>query len=614
MEFSEFVGHEEAKLSLILNAVDLRCGGVLFFGEKGSGKSTLVRLFKNLLPEEIPFIELPLNVTEDTLLGGIDIEATLKQGRRIIQKGVLGRAHRGVVYIDDINLLSPEIISLIFEVKRRGENIIEREGFSLKEPSEFILIATMNPEEGALSPHILDNFGMCVLWEGLKEPSMKIEVLKRHLSGVSNLRNEEAISLDSNLRRQINSSRKRLKDMIIPSDTKEYIVQKCNENNIEGHRGEIFLLYGAIAYGAFCGDEVVSREHVDKVLPLVLTHRKRISKELEEKEEEWKENKRDRKEEGSKIDKESKKEMGESESFNGGDNFSKESNLKAFKPAEEIFNIGDTFKIKRLIFRKDRLPRNISGRRTRTRTKGKSGRYIKSLIHPENKDIAIDATIRASAPFQNLRGRKEMILIEDEDLRFKQRERRMGHLVIFCVDGSGSMGVQRRMVETKGAIQSLLMDCYQKRDRVSMIVFRKDRAEVLLPPTSSVELALRRLREIPAGGKTPLSAGLLESYKLIKNVSIKSPETRFLLILITDGRANHTMTQMSVIEELEKVLELLVKLPSTDIIVIDTEKKNNFLSTDFAQKIAFKLGADYYTIENIKSEMLIEILQKKIPF
>jgi len=614
MEFSEFVGHEEAKLSLILNAVDLRCGGVLFFGEKGSGKSTLVRLFKNLLPEEIPFIELPLNVTEDTLLGGIDIEATLKQGRRIIQKGILGRAHRGVVYIEDINLLSPEIISLIFEVKRRGENIIEREGFSLKEPSEFILIATMNPEEGALSPHILDNFGMCVLWEGLKEPSMKIEVLKRHLSGVSNLRNEEAISLDNNLKRQINSSRKRLKDMIIPSDTKEYIVQKCNENNIEGHRGEIFLLYGAIAYGAFCGDEVVSREHVDKVLPLVLTHRKRISKELEEKEEEWKENKRDRKEEGSKIDKESKKEMGESESFNGGDNFSKESNLKAFKPAEEIFNIGDTFKIKRLIFRKDRLPRNISGRRTRTRTKGKSGRYIKSLIHPENKDIAIDATIRASAPFQNLRGRKEMILIEDEDLRFKQREMRMGHLVIFCVDGSGSMGVQRRMVETKGAIQSLLMDCYQKRDRVSMIVFRKDRAEVLLPPTSSVELASRRLREIPAGGKTPLSAGLLESYKLIKNVSIKSPETRFLLILITDGRANHTMTQMSVIEELEKVLELLVKLPSTDIIVIDTEKKNNFLSTDFAQKIAFKLGADYYTIENIKSEILIEILQKKIPF
>ena len=614
MEFSEFVGHEEAKLSLILNAIDLRCGGVLFFGEKGSGKSTLVRLFKNLLPEEIPFIELPLNVTEDTLLGGIDIEATLKQGRRIIQKGVLGRAHRGVVYIDDINLLSPEIISLIFEVKRRGENIIEREGFSLKEPSEFILIATMNPEEGALSPHILDNFGMWVLWEGLKEPSMKIEVLKRHLSGVSNLRNEEAISLDNNLKRQINSSRKRLKDMIIPSDTKEYIVQKCNENNIEGHRGEIFLLYGAIAYGAFCGDEVVSREHVDKVLPLVLTHRKRISKELEEKEEEWKENKRDRKEEGSKIDKESKKEMGESESFNGGDNFSKETNLKAFEPAEEIFNIGDTFKIKRLIFRKDRLPRNISGRRTRTRTKGKSGRYIKSLIHPENKDIAIDATIRASAPFQNLRGRKEMILIEDEDLRFKQRERRMGHLVIFCVDGSGSMGVQRRMVETKGAIQSLLMDCYQKRDRVSMIVFRKDRAEVLLPPTSSVELALRRLREIPAGGKTPLSAGLLESYKLIKNVSIKSPETRFLLILITDGRANHTMTQMSVIEELEKVLELLVKLPSTDIIVIDTEKKNNFLSTNFAQRIALKLGADYYTIENIKSEMLIEILQKKIPF
>ncbi|MCX8011819.1 MAG: VWA domain-containing protein, partial [Desulfobacterota bacterium] len=218
--------------------------------------------------------------------------------------------------------------------------------------------------------------------------------------------------------------------------------------------------------------------------------------------------------------------------------------------------------------------------------------------------------IRACAPYQKIRGRKDMLLIQREDLRFKQRERKMGHLVIFVLDGSGSMAAQRRMVATKGAIFSVLLDCYQKRDRVALIVFRKENAELALPPTRSIEFALKKLKDMPVGGKTPLGAGLLRAYQLIKQVEMKSPETRFLLVLITDGKANQTVTELPVYEEIERITKLFNTLPSTDFIVIDTENKRGFMKTELASKIANQLRVYYYTVEDIKSEFLAELVQK----
>jgi magnesium chelatase subunit D len=238
------------------------------------------------------------------------------------------------------------------------------------------------------------------------------------------------------------------------------------------------------------------------------------------------------------------------------------------------------------------------------------GRYVKG-IQRKKDDIAIDATLRAAAPYQKARGRTDAILIREADLRFKQREKKMGHLVVFVVDGSGSMGARKRMVETKGAIQSLLMDCYQKRDRVSMIVFRKDRAEVMLPPTSSVENASKRLGEIPVGGKTPLAAGLLEAYRLIKRATLKSPETRVIGVLITDGRANQGISGGPIGEEVRKMAQLLSELSLTDYIVVDTEDKGGFIKTDLALQIASQLGADYHTIEGLRSDCLVEMVQMK---
>ncbi len=214
-------------------------------------------------------------------------------------------------------------------------------------------------------------------------------------------------------------------------------------------------------------------------------------------------------------------------------------------------------------------------------------------------------------PIRNVRGRHGMLVIQDRDLRYKQREKKTGHLVIFAVDGSGSMGAQRRMIETKGAIQSLLMDCYQKRDKVALLVFRKDKAEIVLAPTSSVEHASRRLQEIPTGGKTPLSSGLMEAHSLIKRFAKKSPETRFLLIVITDGRANHSVSGLSPREEVMRIAQVLCETPSTDFIVVDTEDKSKFIRADLAVPLAEELNASYYTMDELKADYLVEMVKKK---
>lgn len=612
MNFQNFIGHDDAKLALILNALDSRCGGVLFVGEKGSGKSTLARLFKNILPPATSFVNLPLNATEEALLGGVEMEETIKKGRKILRNGLLQRACGGVVYIDDVNLLSPEILALIVKAQSSRNYFIGKGNPPPRPLHNFMLLASMNPEEGYLSSHFLDRFGMCVFWEGICEPMQKMAVMKMAIS-----RDQRQNNDDQDLRERICRARLILEKIIVPVEIRNTIAEKCIENAVCGHRGDIFLFYAARAYAAFCNAAEVTAEHVDKVLPLVLLHRRRMYKQLEE--DQANEQHRHDKPADSKNSPEQNREKGKespadyvdgNDNAGSGDSGQRREQFRESRLAEEIFNVGDVFNIRRLAFRKDRMNRTSSGRRTKTGSLGKQGRQIKSVMR-SNGDIAIDATIRAAAPFQILRGRSEMLLIGDDDLRFKQREKKMGHLAVLVVDGSGSMGAKKRMIETKGAVQSLLLDCYQKRDKVSLIVFRKDAACVILPPTAGVEAASRRLQEIPVGGKTPLTAGLLETYKLVKNVRLKSPQTRFLVVLVTDGRANQSFSGAPVREEIAKMAGLLGELPVTDFVVIDTEDKKSFLKADLACEISGLLGADYYRINDLQAVHLTEIIRNK---
>ncbi len=654
MNFTDFIGHEDAKLALILNAIDLKCGGVLFIGSKGCGKSSLARLLPDILDAGAPFVELPLNITEDSLLGGIALEQTIVSGQKKLQPGILSRVNGGVLHIDDVNLLNLDIMAHILEVHGRGSQVIEREGLSERCTSRFIIVAGMNPESGALSLHLLDRFGLCVLWETLSDKAERIAVMKSSTPTLwpannaikSNqsyfmraipptpsmpipLQQEDRVK-DSQLQQgyltrvigndlaalkaRIAVARSRLEHIVINDTIRAYIAELCLRAAISGHRGDIHLLYAARAYAAWQGQPEVSQTDVDSVVHLVLSHRQRHVTEpehehshpsLKDQPNNEKQDQQDR--ENAPLEVASPQET-QPDDATPLDTSPQE---RPSHPREEVHVTGEVFKTRRLVFRKDCIKRNSSGRRTKTMSKDMGGRYVKST--PRGKqDVAIDATLRAAALFQSVRGRTGRLIIKEEDLRYKQREKRMGHLVIFVVDGSGSMGARARMSAAKGAVQSLLADCYQRRDKVAMIVFRKDRAEVVLSPTASVALATRRLTEIPVGGKTPLASGLLEAYRLIQRVAMKSPETRFLLTLITDGRANHGLGEEDMARELAQLTNLLAHAPSADSIVIDTEDKSGLMRMDLAAGLAAQLQADYYIIDSLKADYLAGIVQMKM--
>ncbi|HUJ68205.1 MAG TPA: VWA domain-containing protein [Syntrophorhabdales bacterium] len=612
MNFSTFIGHDDAKLALVLNAIDRRCGGVLLWGEKGTGKSTLARLFKDILPEGGPFVEVPLNITEDALLGAVDIERALSEGRKAFQPGVLSRADGGVIFMDDINLLPPAVVALIAETCDRGVHVVEREGLSARHPARFIPLAAMNSEEGAFSPHFLDRFGMCVALSTLDERGPRIDILKT--AGHQAEAGRDKKDLDE-LHRRIARGRAQIGTVSLSRKIEEYIVSRCLEAGAEGHRGEIFLLYAARAYAAYSGEAAVSEKHVDAVVPLVLSHRVRPREETEEEIEtpDHSENhdcgEPPEKDRAGEAHGSAKEGNDREEADSAGDDTSGVERQKTEPSKEEVFETGKSFGVKKIAFEKDRLKRNESGRRTKTASFGKSGRYVTSGFF-DNRDVAIDATLRAAAPFQKGRGRDGFLVIRPEDLRFKEREKKTGHLVVFVVDGSGSMGAQKRMVETKGSVQSLLLDCYQKRDRVALIVFRKDRAEVVLPPTSSFELAAKRLRELPVGGRTPLAAGLLEAYRLVRRTGLQRPRTRCLVVLVTDGRANRSFTQEPIDREIGRITALLKTVRRSDYIVVDVEDKRSLTKMDLAVRLAQRLDARYFRPADLKSENLTGMVRE----
>ena len=613
MAFSSFVGHEDAKLALILNAVDPHCGGVLFLGEKGSGKSTLARCFRHLLPGDIPLAELPLNVTEEAVLGGIDIEEAIKTGVRRYQAGILDRARGGFVYIDDVNLLSSEILALLLRAQGGGKTCSRPENGDATTDAAFQLVASMNLAETPLSPHLLDRFGMAVVWERITEAPLRKAIVRLAMNGAPAIAETE----DDRWRTAIQAARQRLSKIKVASSIRESIARRCLEGLIAGHRGDMFLYYAARAHAAYVGGAEVMESDLDAVMPLVLNHRRRVPPPESEQQTPKEQPRQQQNPPPDKEDKENPSDTPAPQCCGSPSQGEQDSDTsqrqKESSPREEVFAVGESFAVRRFQFRRDRMKRGASGRKIKTLSRDKRGRYVKSLERGCLRDIAIDATIRAAAPWQRVRQAGQSLILRPEDIRYKQREKKIGHLAVFVVDGSGSMGAQRRMIAAKGAIQSLLFDSYRKRDKVAMIVFRKDHAELVLPPTASVQLASRMLRQIPTGGKTPLSAGLWLAHELLRRMFLREPEMRFLVTLITDGRANHSMTEAPPAEEIQRITALLRELPSTEFLVIDTESQSGLVRTGNARKIAANLGADYSSIEELKSESLASLVQAKRP-
>lgn len=662
--FAAIVGQEKMKKALILNVINPRLGGVLIRGEKGTCKSTAVRALAALLPEievvagcpfncdpddrvrlcpscrqrllsegvlprsrcRVPVVDLPVSATEDRVVGSLDFEYALRYGKPRFEPGILARANRGILYIDEVNLLDDHLVDVLLDAAATGVNIVEREGISYAHPAEFALVGTMNPEEGELRPQLLDRFGLCVQVEGVEDPQQRVEIMRRReafdadpLGFISRWAKAE-----SELAWQIAAARSLLTRVIIPERLMRLAVDLAMEALVAGHRAEIVLVAAARTIAAFAGRGEVTAEDVLEAAELVLLHRARQApppppqaeehqEEPPKEGEEVEEQAQTREEETQHVPPEHKEsqEVEGKEGSSGKEDLNERSSFPV-APQETVFAVGRPFAVRRIALRRDRILRKGSGRRSRTKTASRCGRYVRSTMHRQNNDLAFDATLRAAAPYQVHREKNGLaVAIEPSDIREKVREKRIGNFLLFVVDASGSMGAQQRMVETKGAILSLLLDAYQKRDKIGMIAFRGHSAEVLLPPTNSVEMGHRLLKELPTGGRTPLSAGLLKAYEVAKTHLRKGPHISPLIILISDGRANVSMGEDKPLAEALRVAELIRDEERIKSIVVDVEKEG-FFAFGLARRLAFALGADYYKIDDLKAEALVQAVREII--
>ena len=619
--FVAIEGQERIKKALLLNIINGKIGGVLINGEKGTAKSNLVRGLEKILIDK-KVINLPLNITEDNLVGSIDIEKTLKTGKKVFQDGILKKCHNNILYIDEINLLGESIISTILEVVSREKNYIEREGISFSHDCKFILIGTMNPEEGDLRAGLLDKFGLYVNAESSKDILERVNIIKKRLEFEKN-----PIEFSKNyfedeelLREKIFSAKKKLEKIKVSEQIMNIAAKFVEEANCLGNRAEIILIETAKAIAALDKRTYLNVDDLKEAATFVLPHRTNSKNELLPNEANKHNDNIDT--DNHQTNTQTDDSMNNVESGQESKNNSQESDIQENENkdndslenfSEEEFDIGEIYKIKNIFLDniKDKFKRKGSGKRCKTKSNSLQGRYIKSSI-PRGKirDFALDASIRAAAPYQFKKADTSlMINIKKEHIRVKQREKRTGISILFAVDSSGSMGVKKRMEVVKGAVMSLLKDAYEKRDKVGMLSFRRNRAEELLPFTRSIDLARKKLEKLSTGGKTPLSEGLLKAHNIIKTEMKRTKEVIPVLIFLSDGKANFSFSGKDpVVESLE--IAKKIKKEKIKCIVIDTEE--GFIKLEMARTLSEAMGADYYKLDNIKSEDLIQLVKNNI--
>lgn len=629
--FAAIVGQEQAKRAVLAALVNPRAGGLLIGGCKGSAKTLLVRSSSALLGKQ-QLINLPLNITEDMLFGSIDIEYAVSKGAKRFAPGLLSRANGNIIYIDEANLLRSELLTAVLDTAASGINCVERDGISYSEQLQFTVIGSMNPEEGTLPSHILDRFGMYVDVQGSKEISERVEIMHRILQFEQNPQSfcNTYAKETNDLKEQLEKAQELLAEVNITEAMMTLAAQMCAQAFCAGHRAEIYLLETARALAALAGRTYILPQDMDDAAQLVLVHRMRKPPEQQEEQQENTEqeleedNLENQDDESQDNDDDDCQLPPPNEDEDNGQDDDDDDNEREdednppdenqLAPEERIADIDKHFKMPKMLLDlgKNRAIRRGSGKRSTTRTDYKQGRYVRAEL-PKGKveDLAFDATIRAAAPMQKLREDNGCALnIKSEDMRQKVREKRIGNTFLFAVDASGSMGARERMRAVKGAIFYMLQEAYQKRDRVGMIAFRRQAAELLLPITRSVDMAQKCLAQMPTGGKTPLADGLSKALLTLSLLNKRDKEMEPVLILLTDGRANAVAEGDDPIASALKMAEKIREAKITAL-VIDTE--SGFIKLGLAKKIAAAMGASYYTLQNLSKDDIIHIV-KNIDF
>ena len=630
--FSAVYGMDDAKRALLCALVNDRIHTVLIRGDSGTAKTVLARSIGDLTDRNV--VNIPVNVSEDQLFGGMDIEATIREGYPMVRKGLLNSSGRSIVYIDDVNLMDQRILIQLLDSILSGCVVLEREGISAEYRPDAILVATMNPSDSDLSSHVLDRFDLCAYVS--QSDDGRMEILRRNELFYANPSEyaESYAEEQNTIRTNIEKARKIMPFVSVSDELLAVAAELSLRVSADGMRGDLALINAAYSLASLNGRDEVTRKDIEEAAMIALAHRRNYSQDPQDDQNRQEnqnpqdndaddnssdDNRNDSPDDGNRNDNGSNPDDrgNDGNSCDNPEDNSSEDNRQDFSQMLEdmMFEIGEQFRvIDYLDGDKKRIRRTASrmGRRAMVESMDSTGRYARSRI-PDGyvKDIAFDATVRAAAPYQKIRDHSNMsIAIEKQDIRQKVRERRSGCTILFLVDASGSLGVRKRMSAVKGAVLSMLKDSYVKRDRIGMMAFRRDSAELILPPTKSVEYSYHKLEELPTGGKTPLGEALVTVSEYMTSYVRSHKGEMCYVVLITDGRANVPVSQgADANEEAEKIASD-ISVPQLGWIVIDASA--GYIRFDNARRLAEKLEGTYLRLEDLNADRLAETVRAAI--
>jgi len=617
--FSAVVGQQQLQTALLLCAVDPSMGGVLIRGDKGTAKSTAARALAAILPAiarvpgcafncatanahcdvcsagdaavaaAVPFVTLPLGATEDRVLGSLDIASALQGGKRVFQPGLLAAAHRGILYIDEVNLLADHLVDVLLDVAAMGVNSVQREGLSISHPARITLVGTMNGEEGDLRPQLLDRFALMVDVTAPTDKTVRSEVVRRRIAYEADPAAFTArwAPLQDALRARLARAQQLLPEVELDDAMLDLISHLCCEFNVASLRADIVMHKAARAIAALDGRARVTPDDVRTAATLVLPHRRR-RKPFEQ----------------PGLDQDKLDDlMREAEQQHAGGSDGGEGNSEA--PAgeldEQLFAADASAPAPTLATDVD-TARSTAGRRSNAASAAR-GHVVRAVPNAQPTSLAIQATLRSAALRE-----PGQLNVTRADLHQQVRAGKSANLILFVVDASGSMAAQRRMEAVKGSVLALLTDAYQRRDEVAVIAFRGQSAQLQLGPTRSVDRAEQGLRELPTGGRTPLPHALQLA---LETLASRGPEgLPPLLVLLTDGKANVALNDGGDPWRETVALAGLLAERAVPALVIDTE--TGYLKLGRATQLAQALGAECLTLAELSSENLVLTIRAQL--